>query len=202
MCPTWAHLGLYLKKKIAQIQDSKERSRLRSRLNKSFIASKMASARTPPHFTQATLVGLVDNRDQYDQVLPHPRAISPLLIRSPAPAMRPPGGPARRRGPDSCMYVCAQLMDACRALAGKAEQPLLHKESVYKQSPHLNPGVRMSYKLLVCSAPRRERAPTHRGGVEVAGREHRPRASACTLARTKLHPGPQLQTGAAMTVEY
>ena len=64
------------------------------------------------------------------------------------------------------------------------------------------PGVRMSYKLLVCSAPRRERAPTHRGGVEVAGREHRPRASACTLARTKLHPGPQLQTGAAMTVEY
>jgi len=39
-------------------------------------------------------------------------------------------------------------MDACRALSGKAEQQLLHKESVYKPSPHLNPG-RTNYQLLV-----------------------------------------------------
>jgi hypothetical protein len=162
----------------------------------------MASARPTPHFTQANLVGLVDNRAQYEQVLPRPRAVSPSLIRSPAPAMRHPCVPAWRKGRGSLMSVCVQLMDACRALAGKAEQPLLHKESVYKQSPHLNPGVRMSYKLLVRSPPRRERAPTRREGVEVAGREHWTRASACTLARTKLHPGPQLQTGAAMTVDY
>ncbi len=46
---------------------------------------------------QATLVGLIDNRAHYEQ-----------------------------------------LLHACRAMSGKPEQHLLHKESVYKASPRLS----------------------------------------------------------------
>ena len=43
-----------------------------------------------------------------------------------------------------------QLLHACRALSGKLEQALLHKETVFKAMPHLNPGSRANYQLLVC----------------------------------------------------
>ena len=69
--------------------------------------SGMASAPRSGACIQMTLVGLVDSKQQHEQ-----------------------------------------LMHACRALAGKPEQQLLHKESVYKASAAANPG-RVNYQLML-----------------------------------------------------
>lgn len=57
---------------------------------------------------------------------------------------------ARRTSRDDLTARRPQLLHACRALSGKLEQTLLHKETVFKAMPHLNPGSRANYQLLVC----------------------------------------------------